>query len=524
MRSWRRAGALVGTVATLGATASAAGASGAPGGVTPDIPTGAQIPHPALAPSALNLDYQGGPVMHSNRTHIIFWNPTNCSFDSHACSYDSGYQALVSGFLANVAADSHKATNVFAITGQYHDLTGHAIYDSTYAGALNDADAAPGNGCTLPAAAPAGWGTCLTDSQIKAELSSFISSHGLPDGPTDLYFVVTPEGFGSCFGSGPMDCSLGGAANAGYCGYHSFSGNTMAVPALFANIPFNAEPNHCQSGNPRPNGSTADPSLSTLSHELSEAITDPFPAGAGNPQTGWVDSNPSSPTYQEEIGDLCAQSFGSVLGSTSFGVYDELIGSGHYLLQEEWSNEDAGGSCQPRDEVDSVHATGPSSGIAGVPASFAGSGVDPDGSVSTLQWNFGDGSALASGTHVAHSFPHGGRFTVTFAIQDVAGQRASVSRTITIASPKITKITTTVSNRSSTIAVRVDGPGTLHVGRAHQSLARAGTASFTITLGTKARHKLARRGTQTVTVHVTVEFSPAGGGSQTKAVSVNFSG
>ena len=34
---------------------------------------------------------------------------------------------------------------------------------------------------------------------------------------------------------------------------------------------------HCQSGNPRPNGSTADPGLSTLSHEHNEAVTDPIP-------------------------------------------------------------------------------------------------------------------------------------------------------------------------------------------------------------------------------------------------------
>ncbi len=525
MRTWARIGAVAVAIATLGVSASAAGASATPGGVTPDLPTGAQLPRPARIPGALNLDYQGGPVLHSNRTHIIFWNPSNCSFNSHACSYDSGYQALVSGFLANVAADSHKATNVFAITGQYSDFSGHAMYDSTYAGATNDTDAAPANGCTLPAAAPAGWGTCLSNLQIKTELSSFVSSHGLPDGPTDVYFMVTPEGFGSCFGAGPSDCSLGGSANAGYCGYHSFFGTTIAVPGLFANIPFNAEPSHCQSGNPRPNGSTADTSLSTLSHELSEAITDPFPAGAGNPQTGWVDSNPSSPTFQEEIGDLCATSFGSALGSTSFGAYNETIGSGHYVLQEEWSNEDAGGSCQQRDEVDTVRVSGPSSGIVDEPASFSGSATDPDGSISTYAWNFGDGSALATGTHVSHTFSHAGLFAVTLSIQDVAGQRASAARTIRISVPRITRLSSASGKHKSTLSVSVNAPGTVRVGGASKVLTAAGTAKFKIALGAKGRRKLSRRGVQTVRVKVKVTFSPLrGGAAETRTPQLTFRG
>ena len=48
-------------------------------------------------------------------------------------------------------------------------------------------------------------------------------------------------------------------------------------------IPYNAIVPHCQSDNPRPNASTADPTLSTISHELNETITDPD----GN---AWVDA------------------------------------------------------------------------------------------------------------------------------------------------------------------------------------------------------------------------------------------
>ena len=47
------------------------------------------------------------------------------------------------------------------------------------------------------------------------------------------------------------------------------------IGLLYAVIPYNAVPGHCQSDNPRPNSSTADPALSTLSHEHIETVTDP---------------------------------------------------------------------------------------------------------------------------------------------------------------------------------------------------------------------------------------------------------
>ena len=68
-------------------------------------------------------------------------------------------------------------------------------------------------------------------------------------------------------------------------------------------IPYNAVTGHCQSGNPRPNASTADPAISTISHEHNESVTDPL----GN---AWVDSS------GDEIADLCITSYGPALGGT----------------------------------------------------------------------------------------------------------------------------------------------------------------------------------------------------------------
>ena len=91
------------------------------GGVIPDGPSAATAQAtthatvlPALAP---DLPYGGGPVLHSNRTHPIFWAPAG----SGLASIPATSRRWSTRFLADVAADSHKTTNTFSLTGQYHD-------------------------------------------------------------------------------------------------------------------------------------------------------------------------------------------------------------------------------------------------------------------------------------------------------------------------------------------------------------------------------------------------------------------
>jgi hypothetical protein len=528
MRAWARIGAVAVAVATLGATASTAAAY-APSGMVPDVPTGTPGPQLMRAPGAPNLDWQGGPVMHTNHVYVIYWNPSNCTFNSAPCAYDAGYQSVINGFLANVAADSHKASNVYALTGQYGDSTGRAFYDSTFEGGIQDSDPVVTNGCTLPPPPPVstgpGWTTCVSNAQLRDEVVHVTGVDHLPTGIGTLYLVVMPNGFGSCFTTGPNSCSVSGfgtvstPVSGSFCGFHTATG-TVGNPTLYADIPYNALSGHCRSDNPRPNGNSADPTLSSLSHEHNETITDPLPLGVGNQFTGWVQNSDG-----QEIGDLCASSFGSVLGSTSFGAYNEMIGRGRYVLQGEWSNEDAGGSCQQRDEVDPVSVSGPSSGVVDEPTSFSGSASDPDGSISTFVWNFGDGSALAGGTHLSHTFSRAGTFSVTLSIQDVAGQRASTTRTIRISNPGITRISSTKARHKATLSVSVNAPGTVHVGGTSKVLRAAGTAKFKIALGAKGRSKLSRRGVQMVKVKVKVTFLPLrGGAAETRTTQVTFRG
>jgi hypothetical protein len=392
-------------VAVAALLACAGGAQARISGVIADIPTGGHPrSHPPVAHAA-NLPYGGGRVMHSNRTHLIFWEPAGTGL-----GFDHSYISLLERFLRNVAADSHRPTNVYGLTGQYSDSGGIAAYSSSYAGTIIDRDPFPGNGCSEPSTGPPGWSRCVSDGQVVSEIEHVVAVHHLPTGGRDIYFLVTPDGLGSCFGSGPNNCALGGAAASGYCGYHN---NSPDGRILFSLIPYTAIAGHCQSDNPRPNGSPADPTISDLSHEHNETVTDPY-------GDAWIDSSGN------EDGDLCIASFGPNLGATAGGAYNEVIHGGHYYLQEEWSNNDGG--CAARDE--SVRVSWGAHVIHGRSVAFSASASDSDGGIVAFDWFFGDGD----GHHhrATHTFRRAGSHRVVLRVVDSSGNYALSSRTVRV--------------------------------------------------------------------------------------------
>jgi hypothetical protein len=359
---------------------------------------------------AASISYQGGPVLNATRTHVIFWAPAGSGL-----SFDPGYVALVQQFLADVAADSHMTTNEYAVTGEYGDAAGPSAYASTYAGSVLDTDPLPGNGCTEPAQTGPGWSDCLTDSQLEDELAHVLSVERLPPGGDNIYLIVTPSGFGSCSDSSSSACALGGP-RSGYCGYHS----SMPSGTLYAVIPYNAVPGHCQSGNPRPNSSSADPALSSISHEQAETITDPL----GN---AWTDAS------GDEIGDLCLNDYGPALGGSGASAWDESINGHHYWLQELYSRLQ--GRCVARVRPDAVWIAGSGRLRAGAPVTFAGHGRMPGGSVAGFLWTFGDGER-ASRRVVRHVYARAGTYELRLRIADSAGNWAFATRSIRVTRPR----------------------------------------------------------------------------------------
>ncbi len=412
-RSLRGAVALLAAAATLALTLFAGLPASARtnkhfAGIERDVPTGTQVQLQGRVASIrhANLPYGGGPVLHANRTHVIFWAPAGSGL-----AFDPGYQPLIETFLTDVAADSHRTTNVYGLSGQYSDGSGPAAYDSNYGGAVTATDPLPANGCTEPPVTGPGWNVCLTDSQLETEIERVIATDHLPTDNRDVYFLVMPDGLGSCTDAGSSSCALGGSVS-GYCGYHSQTpdGITYAV------IPYNAVPDHCQSNNPRPNSSTADPAISTISHEHNEMVTDP----AGN---AWIDAR------GDEDGDLCLTSFGHSLGPPGATAWNETIHGGHFFLQEEWSNADS--ACEPRAMPDAISfASAPVQG-RGRSVSFSAHGADPEGQLVSFAWFFGDGRA-GFGRRVSHTFHIPGSYRVMLRSTDNWGNWAFAARMVHI--------------------------------------------------------------------------------------------
>jgi hypothetical protein len=146
----------------------------------------------------------GAPVLPSNRTYAIYWDPTD--------SYHGDWQGVIDNFFHNLGAASGSRASVYAVDAQYTDAANqHADYASTFTGAYTDTDPYPTSGkCTdphplegktYPEEEPAAI-TCITNAQIETELKLFIVDHKLPTGMGTIFYLLTPPGVTVCLNKG----------------------------------------------------------------------------------------------------------------------------------------------------------------------------------------------------------------------------------------------------------------------------------------------------------------------------------
>src|SRR6202035_4979061 len=77
----------------------------------------------------------------------------------------------------------------------------------------------------------------------------------------------------------------------------------------------------------------------------------------------------------------------------------------------------------------------PSPATAGAPVAFSGgASTDPDGSIASYAWSFGDGST-GSGATPSHVYGKPGTYTVTLTVTDSAGLGATATQTVAVNSP-----------------------------------------------------------------------------------------
>jgi PKD repeat protein len=417
------------------------------GGIAPtSIPGSIAAQHGSNFSSNGNLNYHGGPVVHSSAAYVVFWTPSGFSIPASS-------QTLLKRYFSDAAADSGKSANAFAVARQFTDASGFANYLQTFNAptqAITDTQAYPAfdpNNCNR---LHGGEARCISDAQIEAELQRLIST-GLPDdGPfgssslpsnAPVYFVVLPSNVNVCD-------RLGSCADNIFCAYHSsFVTGTTHHDVLYTTIPFLAAaqfPKGCQSdGNSQvqqPNGDPlGDVALKYLSHEHNEMLTDPLGSGWFDSSSGNEDGDNCNRTgAANPSGGTSPNAFLPTLGgSASAGtLYDQLMAGNQYYLQSEWSNGDVGCQMEPSAGTVTPQFTAPGSIVEGTSASFNPGASSSTNSISSATWDLGDGtttfktsSPLAA---VSHTYTASGQFTVKLTLVDNRGNLATLTHQVTV--------------------------------------------------------------------------------------------
>ncbi len=448
---------------------------------------GVQPETSSMTPAVGPLTYGGGPVVHASAPYALFWDPS-------AGGYHAEWHELITDFIFGFAHDSGSLENVFVDTEQYKDTSGaSAGDDAAFFGSYTDTDRYPTSG-TCTETAP-----CLTDAQIRAELTSYIVANGLPTGlnpggsRTPIYFVFTPPGTTVCLeGSGERGhCSSQSSANP-LCSYHSYipAGGSLPGAVLYAVEPWTAgnlgsvgagspvsgsdcqdgrgtlqEPNQVGWGpNGEYNAGLADLINNDVANEQLSTVTDPL-------FTAWHDSGSNT----DEIVDKCRNYFlGGPLekvpgteveehteaGKTS----NQLIDDTTYYLNDVFNQAGVygpGGVCINHANFRPEFAAQSPSG-AGQALTFDTTESIVTLGIASYRWDFGDGSSTvvncegrtqtygytpaqctsSSGVgnpnpvaSVVHRYAYGGEYEVTLTETDDGGNVARVSHVIAVSGP-----------------------------------------------------------------------------------------
>jgi PKD repeat protein len=433
------------------------------------------------------LSYENGPVVHSTAPYALYW-------DQHSGRYHGDWQQMISGFIEGAGRDSGALGNDFAVITQYRDTSGEeAAYNLDFRGAYTDTDAYPASGnCSE--------GTvCLTDAQIRAELTKYITATGLPTGlnptggPTPIYYVFTPPGVNVCLeGSGERGYCASPSSAHPLCSYHSFipAGGGLSDTVLYAVEPWTvgnygsfATPqvsgSNCQDGS----GTMQEPNQIGLGPEgeysagLSDLIVnnvaDEALSTATNPLfNAWHDGGD-----HEEVVDKCRNDFlggelkevppPTVEEHTEAGkAHNQTIGGLPYYINDVFDQAAAyapypgvpcinGVSIDPAFTIQNTVRTGDV-------ATFNASESNISLGIQRYIWNFGDGTGTevncekrvptngyppqectsTSGTNLtnpvastSHVYTYGGSYTVSLTVTDDAGNTASVEHTLKVSGP-----------------------------------------------------------------------------------------
>jgi PKD domain len=407
-------------------------------------------PETFAATPSTPLSYGNGPVVHTSAPYAIYWDPKD--------RY-SQWEGFTAGFLEGVGRDSGALTNVYAVAGQYYDASGTASDHSAFRGAYTDV--APYETLGETAEKCAKVTVCLTDAQIRAQLTKYISANGLPTGlnPSDrstpIYFMFIPPEVNVCLDNNSAGHCSDSISAEPLCSYHS-SMSVEGATVLYAVVAGIVRSN-CQDGSAleEPNGTQADVIVNQVADEQIATATDPL-------LSAWHD-----PVSGAEVPDKCRNNFSPLLplGSPTAPPkeFNQIIAGGKYYLNDEFNQAAVydpypGNSCLNTVTV-SPRFTAPNPVHSEEWLTLNATESYVDLGIAKYHWDFGDetesevdceghtptnGFAPAecntsSGTgspnpvaSVVHRYTYAGVYNVTLKVTDDAGNEASVTNAITV--------------------------------------------------------------------------------------------
>lgn len=406
------------------------------------------------------LSYEGGPVVHSAAVYAVYWDPTKVSIKPN-------WQLLLNSFLAAFAREGNALSNLSSAVTEYGDSTGKITGDSLFRGAYTDVTPFPKTGNCSAAGEP-----CLTDAQIRSQLSEYIKANALPSGidpavgQTPVYLVFLPPNVTVCLEGAHegTNCSDAGADPHQLCSYHSYIPEDPSEG--LGTIIYSAQPwdpiSECQDGTGTlelPNHfkifERADVAVNEAATEELAMLTDPM-------LNGWHDTGADT----DEVSDKCRDDFMPLIEGAGEVVEEEFnqeIGGFRFYLNDVFNQAALYNSYAPETCINKVTVdpgfTVPSPVKAGTPVTFNATESVITLGIAKYQWNFGDGTGTevncgantpteghtqqectgAAGVgnpnsvaSVVHRYRYGGTYPATLTVTDDGGHLASASADVVV--------------------------------------------------------------------------------------------
>jgi hypothetical protein len=261
---------------------------------------------PRAAAATPSLQAGSGTVMNDVQIYSIFWLPAGSTVSAD-------YQQLVQHFLSDIGGPYY---NVVAQYGVNNNVN--------WEGSWVDANPLPKAGTQVDP---------LDDTDVQTAIQNAYAANTGWQAPglNTLYLVYLPSGVELCSGSGSgRSCTFGAGA---FCAYHNtFTVGTSQI--VYGAMPYGGDnPAGCGVGGltAGPNADlAADSVISTTSHEVMEAVTDPV-------LTAWRDFTDTA-HGQPENGDLCRFDYNAAAADGG----NITLNGNSYFLESEWSNTDSG--------------------------------------------------------------------------------------------------------------------------------------------------------------------------------------